>query len=197
VQHPGDKKALTILAAAAAAVVVLIAGLTAVLVVTSDDDHVPTVSVQAGDTFVQVQPAYWCERDMTDCTPADPRTAQQVPTQVARAATPVGSTMLLTVPEEIASGPWFAFAQYATPKGLQRVVTLNRSDSKYTMELTSTPDRVLLGVDIQSVATVLDNSPNGLNSPDGSILMRGVFSVDARPDGYTVTNVTELPDTRA
>ncbi len=77
-----------------------------------------------------------------------------------------------------------------------RQESIHRSDSLYTMELTSTPRRVLLGVDVQSVATVLENSPDGLNSPDGSILMRGIFSVDTRPEGFVVRNVTELADVR-
>ncbi|GEE01097.1 hypothetical protein nbrc107696_15430 [Gordonia spumicola] len=193
--QPGDKKALAILAAAVTTALVLIAGLTAVMV-SDSEDQLPTVSVQTTETLVRAQPNYWCEPDMTGCSPVDPRTAKSVPLQIARATTPIDTTLMLTVPKDVAVGPWFLYAQYATPTGVQRVVTFNRSDDVFTTTLTSTRDRVLLGIDVQSVATVFEDSPNGIESPDGSIFMRATFTIDTRPDGYVVRNTTELPDVR-
>lgn len=196
--HPGDKKVLTRLAAAVAAVVVAIAAVTTILMVTGDDaDELPTVSVQAGDDLVHAEPSYWCEVDMTDCRPVDPRQVETLPVNVVRAPAPIGSSVLVSVPEEIADGPWMSTAQYATPRGVYRVVGIEPSASTFTKKFTSRPGAVLLGIEVWSVSTVLQNSPNGIASLDGSILMRGTYTIDTVPDGFEIPNPAELPDRRS
>lgn len=196
--QPGDKKVLAKLIAAAAVVVVAIAALTTVLVVTGDDaDHPPTVSVQAGDELVRAEPNYWCEIDMTGCTPVDPRQVDELPVAVQRAPAPVGSTVLVSVPHEIAAGPWMAIAQYSTPRGTYRVFDVQRSESTYTKKFVSEPGAVLLGIEVWSVSTVLQDAPQGIESEDGSILMRGSYTIDTVPDGFTIPNATALPDIRS
>nr|WP_246372131.1 DUF2771 family protein [Gordonia humi] len=195
--HPGDKKPLTILAAAVAVVVVAIAALTTVLVLTDDDgDAMPTVSVQAGDSLERVAPGYWCSVDLTDCDPVDPRSVQQLPQNIVHIAAPIGDPVRVTVPPEVADGPWWSVAQYATPRGVQRVVEFSPSDTLYTKKFLSEPDAVLLGIEIWSPSTVFQDAPQGVESVDGEILMRGTFTIDTVPDGFTVGNTTELPDVR-
>ncbi|MCF8586862.1 DUF2771 family protein [Gordonia liuliyuniae] len=194
--QPGDKKVLAKLTAAVAVVVVAIAALTTVLVVTDNSDPLPTVSVQAGDDLVRAEPDYWCEIDMTDCRPADPRRVQQLPVNVQRAPAPIGSTVLVSVPHEVADGPWMAIAQYATPRGTYRVFDVEPSESTFTKKFVSRPDAVLLGIQVWSVSTVLQDAPDGMDSLDGSILMRGTYTIDTVPDGFTIPNSTELADRR-
>lgn len=196
--HSGDKKVLAKLAAVVAVVVVAIAAVTTVLVTTADDtDSAPTVSVQAGEDLVRAEPSYWCAVDMTDCHPTDPRRVQTLPVNVVRAPAPIGSSVLVSVPQEVAEGPWMAITQYATPRGVYRVIDVEPSESTYTKKFQSRPDAVLLGVEVWSVSTVLQNAPDGIESLDGSILMRGTYTIDTVPDDFRVPNSTELPDRRS
>ncbi|WP_143965301.1 DUF2771 family protein [Gordonia zhaorongruii] len=194
--QPGDKKALTILTAVVVAALVIIVGATA-LVVRGHEESLPTISVQADDTLTQVEPGYWCEVDMTDCEPVDPRSVRQVPENLATSPAPIGSTVLVTVPQDVAAGPWTSVAQYATPQGVVRVFDVHRPDELYTMELRSEPNRVLLGIEFSSLSTVLQDAPQGFDSPDWSVLARGVFAVNTVPDGFEVRNPNLLPDERA
>ncbi|MCF8568872.1 DUF2771 domain-containing protein [Gordonia sp. HY002] len=195
--HSGDKKVLAKLAAAVAVVVVAIAVVTTVLMATADDSEtLPTVSVQAGDELVRAEPSYWCALDMTDCRPTDPRQVETLPVNVVRAPAPIGSTVLVSVPHEVAEGPWMAIAQYATPRGVYRAIDVEPSERTYTKKFPTRPDAVLLGVEVWSVSTVLQNAPDGIESLDGSILMRGTYTIDTVPDHFQIPNSTELPDRR-
>ena len=195
--HSEDKKALTRVGAAVVVVIVAIAALTAVLVATSDDDPLPTVSVLTDDGLVRAEPGYWCEVDLTDCRPADPRQVEQLPIKVTRAPAPIESTVSVSVPSEVADGLGWAIAQYATPRGVQRVTSLERPGETFTTKFHSRAEAVLLGIEVWSASTVLQDAPQGLDSPDFSVLMRGIFTIDTVPDGFQVTNPTELPDTSA
>ena len=192
--QPGDKKALTILGAVVVAALVVLAGTTALLL-RGHEKPVPTVSLQAGDDLVRMESGFWCSAKMTDCTPADPRQVE-VKTNIYRVPAPIGKKVMITVPGEIAAGPWTTVAEFATPVGLQRVLWLHAPDSLYTQVIESTPDRVLTAVEVSAFSGVQIDSPQGVESAEGSILMRGTFSANTKPDGFEIENTTQLPDVR-
>ncbi|MFT3716009.1 MAG: DUF2771 family protein [Gordonia sp. (in: high G+C Gram-positive bacteria)] len=195
--QPQDRKALAVLAATAVAVVALIAGLTTVLVKTVHHDDLPQVSVAADGHGLRADPVFWCDLKLTECKPFDPRPLPEIPITPVGFPVATGSTLTLSVPEEVSAGPWSLVAQYSTPKGLQAVQWIHHSGTTFTQLLPSTPDRVLMGVEITPLSAVLeDTTPEGFESGQGSLLPRAMYSIKTAPGGYTVPNETELPGIR-
>lgn len=194
--QPSDKKALLSITGVAAVVVVVIAVATTFLV-RGHDAPPPALSLATGEKLVRAEPTFWCDAKMTDCEPFDPRKLDgEVPFKVASAPVAVGDTLILSVPGEVAEGPWVLVAEYATPKGLVRQQWIHRSGTMYTQKLPSTPDRVLLGIEVTPLSAVVLNAPGGLESGDGEILGRGIYSARTAPPGFQPKNTAELPAER-
>ena len=191
--QPSDKKTLAI----TATVVVVAAAIIAVattLLVRSTPHADPQVSVAAGPHYAQISPTYFCDVKMEDCRPRF--LSNEEIAQLPQAQFPVetGQSLTLSVPEDIASGPWELTAIYATPAGIAPKQWWHRSGTTYTQVLESTPERTLLGIEIKPASAVLIDAPDGVESGQGEFLFRGHYSVATAPVGYPgPANRTELP----
>lgn len=193
--QPSDKKALTALAAAALAMLAVIA-IATTLLVRGHTDESPTISAASGDQIERVAPSYWCDAKMEKCTPRflSLEEISQVPP--ARLAVPVGGKLSVSVPSEISSHPWTMLAEYATPAGIAQTLWIHQSGTAFTQVLESTPDRVLLTVELAPFSAVVKDAPGGVESGEGDILFRAHYGIDTSPEGFTVLNPTPLPAER-
>ncbi|EGD54230.1 DUF2771 family protein [Gordonia neofelifaecis] len=192
--QPADKKALTIIGAVVVAALVIIAGATALLV-SGHEKPLPTVSFQAGDDLTRAEPSYWCSVQMDDCRGVDARGRFKLRTYDHPVA--VGERVTLSVPKEVASGPWTLIAEYATPRGIQRVMWLHMPDTMYTQILHSEPRRVLMGVEISSISAYREKTPGmGGDTLDADFSIRGTFSIRTLPVDFRIFSTRELPDQR-
>ncbi|MGB3301973.1 DUF2771 family protein [Gordonia sp. (in: high G+C Gram-positive bacteria)] len=188
--QPGDKKALAILGAVIVAALVIIAGATTLLV-RGHEKPLPTVAFQAGDDLTQASTPLWCSATMTDCKFA--RANGDVSPIVADHAVAIGDQAVISVPKEVADGPWALIAEYATKQGIQRVQYLHMPNEMFTQVLRSEPDRVLLGIEVSAISAVMEQVPGQPESTDGDLAIRGVFAVRTLPVGFQIPNMTELP----
>ncbi|MGV9711101.1 DUF2771 family protein [Gordonia sp. NPDC003424] len=178
---PGEKKSLAIIAAIVVAFVVVVGATVAVL--TKDtwsgdghDDEPGYLQLAIGDRLVRVEPAKWCDVLVRSCDPpgAELRPSPHEPI-------PVGQTTLLSVSEEIAQSPWVLYLLYADRSG--KIINpepegiAQRSGSTYTVALRSTPDRVLINVEVQPLSAVTEGD---------DYVARGILSVNTTPDDFTV-----------
>lgn len=193
--QPADKKHLAVLTAMVVVAVAIVAVATTLLVRGTPESD-PQVSVATGRSLERVEPTFWCDLDMTQCHPRALSIEEIAALPVTQFPVPAGGSLSLSVPSEIATAPWMLVAAYATPEGVQPVTWIHRSGTTYTQVLESTPDRVLLGVEIKPFSTVLEDAPDGLESGQGDILFRGHYAISTAPDGFTVGNETELPAVR-
>ncbi|GAC58774.1 hypothetical protein GOHSU_50_00020 [Gordonia hirsuta DSM 44140 = NBRC 16056] len=190
--QPADKKALTWLAVAVAAAVAIVAVATTLLV-RGHTAEPPRISVGADRQLERIAPTFWCDLEMQDCRPRAMSSEElaQLPTQSF--PVPIGSSLSLSVPTEIAESPWMLTALYAGPDGVQEVTWFHRSKTTYTQLLPSTPDRVLQIVMVRPFSRVLIDAPDGPESGQGDILFRGQYTIETAPIGFSVPNATELP----
>lgn len=192
--QPGDKKALTIIGAVVIAAVVIIAGATTLLV-RGHEKPVPTLSFQAGDDLSRVEPSFWCSPKMDACVGVPSNNGD---VRVVDHPVPIGSEAMLSVPTEVSSSPWTLLAEYATPRGLVRAQWIHLPDTKYTQVLKSTPNRVLIGVEVSVISAVQVPMPGQpANAEGGDLLLRGVYSIRTLPIDFKIKNSTPLPGERA
>ncbi|NLG46859.1 DUF2771 family protein [Gordonia sp. (in: high G+C Gram-positive bacteria)] len=189
--QPGDKKALAIIGSVVVAALVIIAVATTLLV-RGSEKPLPTVAFQAGDHLSHVEPSFWCSVKMDECEGVGPNGEFNL--RIVDHPVPVGGRAVLSVPHDIQSGPWSLVAEYATPNGIQRVSWLHMPDTKYTQVLESTPDRVLLGVEIGPLAAYQEKIPG--QQVGGDILYRGVYAIRTLPVDFRIRNDAPLPDQR-
>lgn len=193
--QPADKKHLAALTAVVVVAVAIIAVATTLLV-RGQPEADPQVSVASGRSLEQVEPTFWCDLEMTECRPRALSVEEIATLPVTQFPVPTGGSLTLSVPSEIAAAPWMLVAAYGTPEGVQPVTWIHQSGTTYTQVLDSTPERVLLGVEIKPFSTVVEDAPDGIESGQGDILFRGHYAVSTAPDGFTVANETELPAVR-
>ncbi|MDY6807757.1 MAG: DUF2771 family protein [Actinomycetota bacterium] len=177
-----DKKALTIIATVAVAFVVIVGGTVAVLTreAWSGDgpDEEPYLHLAVGDRLVQVEPTRMCDVFLENCEPENPTDID-----VARVPVPVGESMMLSVSQDIAEWPWNLVVQYLTPEGPDGTVVPMRSNSTYTTVLHSSPERILIAIEVQL--------PSVVSAGDDTVSMRGYLAADTSPEGM------ELPGSGA
>ena len=194
--QPQEKKTLAILAAGAVAMLAVIAVATTLLV-RGHHEELPRISLTADRHNVRAEPVFWCDVKLTDCKPFDPRPLPEIPIDPVDFPVTAGKTLTLSVPQEVAEGPWALVAQYSTPRGLQATQWIHHSESTFTQVLKTSPDRVLMGVEITPLSAVLeDATPESFEAGQGSLLPRAMYSIKTAPTGYTVPNETELPAQR-
>lgn len=183
--QPADKKAVAILAAAVAAAIAIIAVATTLLV-RNQVTPPPAITVGTDRSIEQVEPTVWCDLQLTECTPR-PMSLEEIaaqPTAVLPVA--VGSSLSLSVPHQVAAGPWVLTATYATPGGIDFQQWIHRSGTMSTQRLESTPDRVLLGIEVKPFSVRVFDAPEGLESGRGEIAIRAHYAVRTVPEGYVV-----------
>lgn len=178
--NPGEKKAVAIIAAVAVAFVLIVGGSVAFL--TKDSwsgkqqfgaidrgDHL-YVQLAVGDRLIRVEPTRMCDVFLKECRPAGE--SDITPTRVP--VTP-GDSIMVSVSEGIARWPWKLVVQVLTPHGLEGTEIPFESGSKRTTVLHSTPDRVILIVEVAL--------PSAVKASESDYISRGVFSVDTKPEG--------------
>ncbi|WLP89558.1 MULTISPECIES: DUF2771 family protein [Gordonia] len=173
----GEKKAVAIIALVAIVVVAVVGSAVGVLVATahSDDEDGAYLHLAVGDQLHTVEPVRWCDVFLTECTPPPNQPQRETP----HVPVPTGTSVLLSVPSVIASGPWSLTALYATPKGLYEDSRILQSGTTFTVKLESEPDRVLVGI------TVI--VPSAVVNADGTIdTARGALAVQTAPVGFAV-----------
>lgn len=191
--QPADKKSLTILVAGVLAVVAVIAVATTLLVRGSTEAE-PRLSLASGRSLLQLEPTFLCDVKMESCHPRALSEAELAAQPPVDFPVPVGGTLTLSVPQDIASGPWLLTALYATPEGLQPVQWFHLSGTTYTQVLESTADKTLLLVEVKPASGVVIDAPEGLESGQGDILFRGHYAATTAPEGFVApANPTELP----
>ncbi|MAU84849.1 DUF2771 family protein [Gordonia sp. Z-3] len=169
-----DKKVMAIIAAVVVAFVVIVGG--AVAVLTKDTwsgghpDEDPYLQLAVGDRLVRVEPTRMCDVFLRNCEPEDPTAID-----VARVPVPVGESMMLSVSQDIAEWPWNLVVQYLTPSGPDGTIVPMRSNSTYTTVLHSTPDRILIAIEVQL--------PSVVSAGDDTVSMRGYLAADTSPEG--------------
>lgn len=179
--NSGEKKTVAIIAAVVVAFVVVVGATVAVLTkdTWSGDDHHEEpgyLQLAVGDQLVRVEPAKWCDVLVRECDPpgTELRPSPHVPI-------PTGETALLTVSNNIAESPWVIYLMYADKNGTivdpEPEGIAQRSDTTYTRELRSTPDRVLVNVEVQPLSAVTEGD---------DYVARGILSVNTTPEGFTV-----------
>ena len=197
--QPGDKKALAIIGAVVVAMLVVVAGATALLV-RGHEKPFPELSFQAGDSLTRVETPRWCTAKMDECRgaplrpSADPAQKVEYPSETFDHPVPIGSKATLSVPGEIAGAPWSVIAQFATPKGVQTVQWLHLPDTMHTQVFESTPDRVLIGIEVQVISAARATVPGQpqANPDEADLLIRGIFSILTMPEGFRIPDETPL-----
>lgn len=187
-----DKTALKFLVPATALAAVIIVVATALLVRGADEPS-PQLSLATGDGLVHVAPAYWCDAELTECRPHAPTAEDIAAITSTPAPVAIGKTLVLSVPAEVADGPWSLQATYWTPQGLELREWVHRSGATFSQSLESTADRVLLGVEIKPITVV--QAPAGDEMTD-DFLARAIFSANTTPKGFEVpagTGVAAAP----
>lgn len=167
----GEKKFAIISAIVAVLFVAIVGGSVAALTVGHESSDVPYLQVASGDKLVRVEPLKYCTIDLTSCEGSLDDPSPRVPVAV-------GDSVMLSVSEELSVGPWNLIAVYLTENGLEGSATTFASESKRTVTLSSTKDRILAGVEIQQ--------PSQIEVQDQGFIQRGLWSVDTRPDGVEV-----------
>lgn len=151
----------------------IVVGAATLLANTGKTDERPHVQIAVGDTLTKVDPLIWCDVLMREC---DPPYNSRATRSTAKAPVTVGQSAVVSVPAEIATGPWSLVAEYYTPHGYVRDERILPSNSQYTVVLHSTLERTLVTIQIQA--------PSAVETPDGFIV-RGTFSVDTTPTKRT------------
>lgn len=183
--QPAEKKALAILMAAVVAAVAIIAVATTLLV-RGSPDPLPQITVGTGRSIDRVEPTVWCDVKLTECTPR-PMNIEEIAEQPLTVfPVPIGATLSLSVPHQVYEGPWMLTASYATENGVELQTWIHRSGTMATQLIESTPERVLLGIEVKPFSVVVFDAPNGLESGQGEIGFRGHYAVRTVPEGYVV-----------
>ncbi|MGW0037760.1 DUF2771 family protein [Gordonia sp. NPDC003376] len=175
--NSGEKKAVAIIALVAIVFVAVVGSAVGVLVATdqSKDEDAVYLHLSVGDQLHTIEPVRWCDVFLTECSPPATQPQRETP----HVPVPTGTSVLLSVPSEIASGPWNLIALYATPKGVYEDSRILQSGTTFTVKLDSQPDRVLIGV------TVI--VPSAVVNADGTIdTARGQLTVQTAPEGFAV-----------
>ena len=177
--NPGEKKALAIIAAVVVAFVVVVGGTVAFLTKDSWSDD-PTshddmyLQMAVGDRLVRVEPTRMCDVFLKNCAP-DKLTDMTI----ERVPVPVGESVMLSVSQGIAEWPWNLVVQFLTPNGPDGTSVPMRSNSTYTTVLQSTPERILINVEVQVPSAISDAGTD-------NVIARGFLAANTTPENLQV-----------
>lgn len=172
----GEKKAAAIAIAVAVVFTAVVGGTVAALTVGKPRGVVPYLNVAVGDRLTQVRPSQLCDVLMRECL-----VNRSPDVQNARAPLPIGQTAIVSVSKEISDHPWLLYTLYADRNGTiinpDPEPEYQRSGATYTVTLPSTPDRVLVNIEVQPLSAVAEGADQ---------VVRGVLAVNVTPDGFRV-----------
>lgn len=176
----GEKKTFAILAATALAFVVIVGGAVALLVRGSETSHEGYLQVAIDRELVRVEPTTWCDLMMAECrTPADGEEPD-----FQHAPVPIGTSVMMSVSPDIADYPWVLYTMYADADG--NIIDGGPSETLYvsgetnSLVLTSSPDRVLVNIEVQPLSAVSD---------DDTTMVRGILALQTTPEGFEVAQL--------
>lgn len=178
--NSGEKKAVTIILVVAV-VFVAVVGVTVGFLVagTSSQKDEAYMHIAVGDELHTVQPTAWCTVLGENCVTHP---------GVNRVPVPIGESAVVSVSHQIAEGPWGLVTQYARADGtvynVDPIPAFQLSGHTYTVVLPSTPDRVLVNVEVQSLSAVAQGD---------TINLRGLLSADTTPEGFTLREASPVP----
>ncbi|MFW0785453.1 DUF2771 family protein [Gordonia sp. CPCC 206044] len=180
----GEKKALTIIAAVAVVFVLVVGGTVAFLTRDvwsgdSNDDDDLYLQLAVGDRLIRVEPTLMCDIFLKNCSPSDPRDIS-----VQRVPIPIGESVLVSASKDVAEWPWNLVVQYLTPRGPEVTSTPMRSESTYTTALHSTPDRVVVNIEVQIPSAVTEPGTD-------NVMARGFLAADTTPENLPERPVTQ------
>jgi|GEM_PF-5836628 len=168
----GEKKFAIIAAIVAVLFVAIVGGSVAALTAGHESDDVPYVQVASGSKLVRVEPLAYCSIDLSECDGS----ATNPPTRVPVA---VGDTLMVSLSHELAVGPWILVVQHLTAEGFDNgTETIYLSDSKRTITLPSTKDKILAVVQI--------TQPSQVETEPGVFIQRGIWAIDTLPDSVDI-----------
>lgn len=168
-----EKKAIAIILIVAMVFVVIVGSTVAALTVGHHDenDDLPYLQIAAGKKFTRVEPMVWCSVQLTACHPANVNN----PHPPTRFAVDPGDTVVLTVSDELATGPWRLVSQFLTPAGGITRSQYFRPNSTYTLTIPTSRDRTLVTLEVQA--------PSQVQTAENEFVIRGYLGVDTRPEG--------------
>lgn len=116
----------------------------------------PEVEFAAGDATVTARPAHYCDINLTECE-SDPTAPVTLPV-------PAGTTVRITVPEDVAKTPWTVVFSYRSSTGEQidersRVFSPNER-SEFVLTLPSPTDQ-LSTAEVQQIGVPQVNPETG------------------------------------
>ncbi|MEP9414923.1 DUF2771 family protein [Gordonia sp. VNQ95] len=169
--NSGDKKAIAIILAVVV-VFVAVVGTTVGILAATGTSHKDAAYLQlaVGDELHTVEPVKWCDVYLKECDPPLLSPQRETP----HIPIPAGQTILLSVSDEIAKGPWNLTTLYWTPEGLAENESPFASGTTFTVPLRTEPQHILLGITITAASVVA--SDDGTTS-----FARGVLTVDTSP----------------
>lgn len=175
--NSSEKKTLTIIAAVAVVFVVIVGVTVAVLTHGSHEEKDrPYLQLAIGDRLTRVDPAQMCDVFLKNCEPA--RVAD---VHVPKIPVPVGDAVVLSVSNSIAEFPWKLVTQYWTPGGPVEDTEQYGSGTTYSEVLHSSPDRILINIEVQLPSVVPVSGVPDEDSAD--TYARGYLAADTTPEG--------------
>lgn len=168
----GSRKAATIGIAVLVVFTAVVGGTVALLTVGKPRSSDAYLNVAIGDRLTKVHPTQWCDLLLRGC-----RAATSPEILNARMPLPIGESAMVSVSPEIADQPWLLYALYADRNGT--IINPNpepqyqSSGETYTVTLPSTPDRVLLNIEVQPLSAVAQGDDQ---------VVRGILALNVAPD---------------
>lgn len=140
----GEKKFVAIASILVVVFVAVVGGTVAALTV-GHHKPVPVVQVAHGKSLTHVSPTMYCGK-VEGLTCKD-----MVKGEMSTITLPSGESMMISVPEEVASEPWILIVAREHDTDETTTQTLYAAHSRYTVVLTSEPANPIIGIEIQRV----------------------------------------------
>jgi hypothetical protein len=167
----GEKKFVAIVSIAVLLFVAVVGGSVAALVSGHKSDDVPYLQVANGTKLIRVEPLIYCAIDGSDCEGSPTGKPARIPVKV-------GDSLMVSLSSDLSVGPWTLVTQFLTEDGFDNTAEVfYRSDSRRTITVPSTRDRILATIEIKQ--------PSQVELDDG-FAPRGIWGIDTLPDGVEV-----------
>ncbi len=139
---------------------VALAAVVVILIRDAPDDAQPAVTAYADGRTIRVEPFRYCAIDLSECTEK----------AIVELNVPVGRALQLSLPHEIAEGPWNLFAVRQAADGtLTSEERWYRSGEAAAVTVESRPGAQLNGIEIQQ--------PSAATDEQGQPYFRAVWSI--------------------
>jgi hypothetical protein len=170
----GETKFLAIVSITVLFFVAVVAGSVVALAAGHKGDDVPYLHVANGSKLIRVEPLVYCTIDLATCEGSPSEGPTRIPVKV-------GDTVMVSLSSDLSVGPWTLVVQYLTgdtKDGFENTAEkFYSSDSKRTITLASTRDRILAAIEIKQPSQ---------KEVNGDFAPRGIWGIDTLPDGVEV-----------